>query len=628
MALIAGEQIGQYTIQSILGQGGMATVYRAYHARLNRYVAIKVIHPDGDDSFTARFEREAQIVAALDHPNIVPVYDYAEHQGMPYLVMKMIDGVTLRALLADGPLLIKDTLEVLTPLAKALDYAHRQGVLHRDIKPSNVLLDKGSVPYLSDFGLARIAHSSDSSMSAGVVLGTPHYISPEQVLGKPLDHRADLYSFGIVIYEILLGNVPFTAGTPFKILQDHVTSDVPPLAEKNLPPQLEIFLRRALAKDPDMRFDSASAMIAELRRIMAETDPGVTARLDQGRAELSTSLAKNWIVFDSRPVPPSSPNLNAATAVAPAGPVTQSVPPQRLWIWGTVAITAFSITVLAALLYLALRLPSEGTPVPTAPPAGQVNDPNPESQSDRDQPQDDRQPPPDNNAPLANVGQRLNLLRTAQASNLPLATAQAQLAAQPRDMARILAVVRAQFRSNDIDGALTTIETGAQYANDQVEYFITAADLAEANDLYYAAVILYNSAYEAFPPNGPVFQIRSEVSSETFRLHTHLNDISETQLTRLRDRAERAGDVFSIANYAVALVGAGDLAFAQQIIDAAFAEVSPVPELYIARALLKIALNDPAGARADLENISSFRSSPPWVSEFAQQTLNQIDENS
>ncbi|MFN8565777.1 MAG: serine/threonine-protein kinase, partial [Anaerolineae bacterium] len=218
MPLRPGDVVGSYEIVSLLGQGGMATVYRAYHARLNRQVAIKMIHPTylDDQSWIARFEREAQIIAALEHPNIVPVYDFSEHAGEPYLVMKLIEGSTLKAMLANGALRVEDILSIAAPVAQALDYAHGQGVLHRDIKPSNLMLDRQMTPYLTDFGLARIAVAGDSTISKDMLMGTPYYIAPEQALknGK-VDYRADLYSFGVVLYELLVGKVPFSSGTPY-----------------------------------------------------------------------------------------------------------------------------------------------------------------------------------------------------------------------------------------------------------------------------------------------------------------------------------------------------------------------------------------------------------------------------
>jgi serine/threonine protein kinase len=174
MALQPGEMIGQYRVEAQTGTGGMATVYKAYHPRLDRHVAIKMMHQTltADEAFHARFEREARIVAKLEHPNIVPIFDFSEHERDPYLVMKYIEGRTLKNILKDGALPLHEVRRIMTAVAAALDYAHKQGVLHRDVKPSNIILDANGTPYLTDFGLARIAQAGEATMSADMMLGT------------------------------------------------------------------------------------------------------------------------------------------------------------------------------------------------------------------------------------------------------------------------------------------------------------------------------------------------------------------------------------------------------------------------------------------------------------------------
>jgi serine/threonine protein kinase len=197
MSFNVGENVGPYRIIDQLGQGGMATVYKAYHAALDRYVALKVLHPafHEDQTFAARFQREARVVAKLEHPNIVPIYDYSEHETRPYLVMKYIEGDTLKARLNQGPLTSNEIENVINSIGSALAYAHRQGILHRDIKPSNVMIALDGVMYLADFGLARIAQAGESTMSSDSIMGTPQYISPEQAMGKKdLDAGTDIYA--------------------------------------------------------------------------------------------------------------------------------------------------------------------------------------------------------------------------------------------------------------------------------------------------------------------------------------------------------------------------------------------------------------------------------------------------
>ncbi|HEX2908333.1 MAG TPA: protein kinase [Phototrophicaceae bacterium] len=276
MALYEGQMVGPYKIEGQIGQGGMATVYRAYHAKLDRRVAIKVMHQAflQDPNFQSRFEREAQIVAKLEHSHIVPVYDYADHEGQPYLVMKNIEGQTLKSLLASGPVPPEQVLKIMGPIADALTYAHERGVLHRDIKPSNIVIDNSGIPYLTDFGLARIVQAGESTMSQDMILGTPHYISPEQARGeRTLDARTDVYSFGVILYELIVGRVPFNADTPYAIVHDHIYTPLPMPRDLNpeVTPALERVLVKALAKDPAERYNSTVELMADFQQALAES---------------------------------------------------------------------------------------------------------------------------------------------------------------------------------------------------------------------------------------------------------------------------------------------------------------------------------------------------------------------
>ncbi|MBL8131742.1 MAG: protein kinase [Anaerolineae bacterium] len=277
MTALEGQTLGPYEVRHQMGSGGMATVYKAYHSRLDRHVAIKVLHEafQQDENFLARFEREAQIVARLEHPNIVPIYDFADINGRPYLVMKHIEGQTLKSFLFRSPPTLETIRQILPPIADALDYAHRQGILHRDIKPSNIIIDAQGTPYLTDFGLARIAQLGESTLSQDVILGTPQYISPEQAMGKrDLTPATDLYSLGVVLYEMVVGQVPFSSDTPFAIIHDHIYRALPTPSEINpeLPPAINTVLEKALAKRPDERYDTATAMIAAFLEALAASN--------------------------------------------------------------------------------------------------------------------------------------------------------------------------------------------------------------------------------------------------------------------------------------------------------------------------------------------------------------------
>ncbi len=261
-----GENVGPYRITEQLGQGGMATVYKAYHPNLDRYVAIKVLHPAfrQDPQFLERFQREARVVAKLDHPNIVPVFDYADHDGQSYLVMKFIEGETLKAVLDRDWPTKEQILGIVRSVGGALTYAHAQGVLHRDVKPSNILLTKQGNVYLADFGLARMAEAGQSTLSGDQLLGTPHYISPEQARGEQdLDEGTDIYSMGIVLYQLAVGRVPYNSDTPFSIIHDHIYTPLPMPRSINpkIPEDLERVLLKALAKDRGDRFGSVQELV-------------------------------------------------------------------------------------------------------------------------------------------------------------------------------------------------------------------------------------------------------------------------------------------------------------------------------------------------------------------------------
>lgn len=277
MALNVGDTLGSYTINGVIGKGGMATVYAAQHNRLGRDVAIKVMHPAlmQDDNFRARFEREARIVAGLEHPHVVSIYDFDEHEGQPYLTMRYVKGVTLKQHAIKHGLTPEDSADLLMALAEALDYAHSQGILHRDLKPSNVLIDMDGKPHLTDFGLARIAKAGESTMSQDMMLGTPYYISPEQAKGAgSVDHRTDIYSLGVMLYELITGQVPFTGDTPYAIVHGHIYETPAPPSSFNaeLAPAVDAVLAKAMAKDPNQRYNSATEMIQAFRIALSSDD--------------------------------------------------------------------------------------------------------------------------------------------------------------------------------------------------------------------------------------------------------------------------------------------------------------------------------------------------------------------
>ena len=344
MSFNVGENIGPYRIVEQLGQGGMATVFKAYHASLDRYVALKVLHPafNTDQSFATRFQREARVVARLEHANIVPVYDFAEHETRPYLVMKFIEGDTLKARMDKGPLSAEEISKIVEAVGLALAYAHKQGVLHRDVKPSNVLLANDGSLYLADFGLARMAQSGESTLSSDTVMGTPQYISPEQAMGKAdLDARTDLYSFGVMLYEMVVGRVPFNADTPFAIIHDHIYSPLPLPHKVNpaVPEPVERVLLKALAKERNDRFEEAGQLVTAFKAAWNEAGvpmQGTFIRVSQAMPAVEKIDLPAQLV--ARAAPPAPEPKQTGTPARVAEAASEANKQRSPWMWVSVGL--------------------------------------------------------------------------------------------------------------------------------------------------------------------------------------------------------------------------------------------------------------------------------------------------
>jgi serine/threonine protein kinase len=262
MADLSGKTFGQYQLVEPISSGGMATIYKAYQPGLDRIVAIKVL-PEyllAQAGFLERFKIEAQAIAKLDHPHILPVYDYGEAERTPYLVMKYVPGGTLKDLMEQGPLDARQTAQLLRQIAEALDHAHQQGIVHRDVKPSNVLLQDGKWALLMDFGLAKLLTSTSNITASGTGVGTPDYMSPEQAQGLAIDQRTDIYSLGIVLYQMLTGEVPFHAETPMAVMLKHIveTPALPHLHNPTIRPAVDDVIMKAIAKSPADRYAHAT----------------------------------------------------------------------------------------------------------------------------------------------------------------------------------------------------------------------------------------------------------------------------------------------------------------------------------------------------------------------------------
>ncbi len=280
-----GKMLGdRYQVGGVIGRGGMAEVHEGRDLRLGRRVAIKILRPDlaKDPSFQARFRREAQSAAALNHPNIVAVYDTGEDTliepdgqsvVVPYIVMEYVDGMTLRQLLASGRRLLPErALEIAAGVLAALDYAHRHGIVHRDIKPANVMLTRTGEVKVMDFGIARAINESGQTMtSASAVMGTAQYLSPEQARGEVVDARSDLYSTGVLLYELLVGRPPFTGESAVSIAYQHVSEmpSPPSQVDSGVSPEIDAVVLRALAKRADDRYQSATEFRSDVERAIA-----------------------------------------------------------------------------------------------------------------------------------------------------------------------------------------------------------------------------------------------------------------------------------------------------------------------------------------------------------------------
>ncbi len=386
---MAARTIGRYVVREEIGQGGMATVYRAFDPHFQRDVAIKVLplHFLHDPRFRARFEREARIVAGLQHPAIVSVYDFGEDNGQPYLVMSLMSGGSLEEKLRQGPMPLVETERIIGRLAPALDAAHQRGVIHRDLKPANILFDQWNEPYLTDFGIVKLTGSSGSDSATlttiGGIIGTPAYMSPEQVQGGQIDGRSDVYSLGIILFQMLSGRLPFDATTPIGLAFKHVSEPIPSiqaLGSVRLPAEFQVIVNHALAKQPDDRYPTALALSRDLSRLVHGSGPqptivlpregGVmpTQRVSDGPAsapgagQAAPPSGSSWAAPSSAPLPSygAAPTARVEPPLPTAQPAERRGPP--LWLLGLLALLVIGG---GAAAFLLLR-GGEDEPEPTA----------------------------------------------------------------------------------------------------------------------------------------------------------------------------------------------------------------------------------------------------------------------
>jgi serine/threonine protein kinase len=289
------QRFGRYEIKAEIGRGGMATVYHASDPRFEREVAIKVLPREmlHDPQFRTRFEREAKTVALLEHPAIVPVYDFGEEDGQPYFVMRYMTGGSLSDRMKSGLLPLPEVARIISRIAPALDEAHAKGIIHRDIKPGNILFDQYNEPYVSDFGIAKFAQSQ-TNVTGSAIVGTPAYMSPEQAQGEGnIDGRSDIYGLGVILFEMLTGQQPYAGDTPMSIVVKHITEPVPHILDvkPDLPTDVELVIEKAMAKDREQRFGSVRALSEALNAVARGATPDLSSASDVTRIAPAKTVA-------------------------------------------------------------------------------------------------------------------------------------------------------------------------------------------------------------------------------------------------------------------------------------------------------------------------------------------------
>jgi Tol biopolymer transport system component/tRNA A-37 threonylcarbamoyl transferase component Bud32 len=375
---LIGKIVNGYEIIDVIGRGGMATVYRAHQMSMKRDVAIKVLPEKyiNDDTYIQRFNQEVAIVAKLEHRNIVPVHDYGEFNGQPYIVMRYMSGGSVDDLLTKGALKPDTILDVLEQIAPALDFAHARQVLHRDIKPSNVLLDDDGGAYLTDFGIARVLSEQQSSgITTQGVVGTPSYMSPEQAQGLSLDARSDIYALGVMLFELTTGRRPFESDTPYGIAVMQVTT--PPPSPRSFNPEIsfaiEQVIYKALAKNREDRYANAQTLAEALKRalnrqtsVLHDTQPRAVQAAPVVAAPVQPMPVQEQVVY----APPMTPNPGTSGYVPPYAPPRKRRGGGSVWmsaaLGGLLGCGVLAVLAVIAIVVVSNLLSNQNvTPVPT-----------------------------------------------------------------------------------------------------------------------------------------------------------------------------------------------------------------------------------------------------------------------
>ncbi len=351
---LIGKKLGKFEIRSMLGQGGMATVYLAYQADIDRQVAVKVLppHPGQDPQFMERFQQEARTIARLQHPHILPVFEFGVDNGILFLVMPYVAGGSLKDLMIKARLSPEQVVKIIENIGSAVDYAHRQGIVHRDIKPDNILLDAEGYPTLTDFGIAKMLESNVQFTASGGFLGTPAYMAPEQGRGiKDIDGRADIYALGVLAFEMLTGRHPYSAETPMMVMFKHVSDPVPSLLEvtSQYPAAVDLVLQKALAKNREDRYQTAGEFAKALANALTGQSTFATV-VDTTNTAMGSDGIQTMIVNPTE----AAGRIQQPTQVYP--PATPTLPPQPAskqnssLLLGGIAVIA--LLILAGVIFL------------------------------------------------------------------------------------------------------------------------------------------------------------------------------------------------------------------------------------------------------------------------------------
>ena len=622
MPFQVGETVGPYRITEQLGQGGMATVYKAYHPSLDRYVAIKVLHPafKEDESFYMRFQREAQVVAKLEHPNIVPVYDMATKGTEPFIVMKFIEGQTLKHRLRAQPLKLSEALSVVPAIASALTYAHEQGYLHRDVKPSNVLMDADGTPFLADFGLARIANQGESSMSHDVLIGTPNYISPEQARGdRDLGPSTDIYSLGIMLYEIVVGRVPFSADTPYAVVHDHIYKPLPMPTKVNptVPKEVEAVLLKALAKDPADRYATAIDLADAFKSSVAASEmnelSATSLRIEQFHTATPVSTSKEELdeIIKARIAEHLPPDLQSPSRVEAAVPgvmpsmsttptpypyPVQRSPFDRRIFW---VVTGFAALVFICIASLAVMLNALQNPIVQNNPALADAGDNPPP---REQPQD---------------GAQINV-------NLSLDEAQDWAQREPENPAAFLSMAVLYLGQDMVEDAQVNAQVAINDLNASAELLAEAATAASTQGYTDEAVVLWLAAYHRDPANA---EIRNDAGQFVYRQMSNMRLADADQLQNFIQ--EMPDSAFARTMAAQGIISTarrdGELRVRQatNLLEEALNENDAFAEAHLVYGNLYEMTDDIESAVESWRFAASFTDSPEWVQREANLKLRE-----